>query len=141
MGTPLLQMTTGPAARRSLKALRSLCLRAASAHEKTGQEATDLKSATVAPPQRDPNLQRDPVPIAQSRLNAELAALRRHRLALTRREGVPPYVIASDHTLREIALLRPRNLQELELVHGIGPAKREKCGAGLLAVVMGGIEP
>ena len=63
-------------------------------------------------------------------------ALRRHRLALARSEGVPPYVIASDRTLREIALLRPRNLQELELAHGIGPAKREKYGAGLLAVVL-----
>jgi ATP-dependent DNA helicase RecQ len=48
-------------------------------------------------------------------------ALRRHRLALSRREGVPPYVIASDRTLREIALLRPRNLQELELRTGSGP--------------------
>jgi ATP-dependent DNA helicase RecQ len=65
-------------------------------------------------------------------------ALRRHRLALARGEGVPPYVIASDRTLREIALLRPRNLQELELAHGIGPARREKYGAGLLAVVLGG---
>ena len=68
-------------------------------------------------------------------------ALRRHRLALARCEGVPPYVIASDHTLREIALRRPRNLEELELVHGIGPAKREKYGAGLLAVVLGGRAP
>ena len=68
-------------------------------------------------------------------------ALRRHGHALARRESVPPYVIASDRTLREIALLHPRNLQELELAHGIGPAKREKYGAGLLAVVLGGIEP
>jgi ATP-dependent DNA helicase RecQ len=67
-------------------------------------------------------------------------ALRRHRLALARREGVPPYVIASDRTLREIALLRPRSLRELELAHGIGPARREKYGAGLLAVVMGGTD-
>ena len=64
-------------------------------------------------------------------------ALRRHRLALARSEGVPPYVVASDRTLREIALLRPRNLQELELAHGIGPAKLEKYGAGLLDVVLG----
>jgi ATP-dependent DNA helicase RecQ len=68
-------------------------------------------------------------------------ALRRHRLALARREGVPPYVIASDRTLREIARLRPRNLQELEFAYGIGPAKREKYGAGLLEVVLGGGAP
>jgi ATP-dependent DNA helicase RecQ len=68
-------------------------------------------------------------------------ALRRHRLALARREGVPPYVIASDRTLREIAALRPSNLRELERAHGIGPARRDRYGAGPLAVVMGGIEP
>jgi ATP-dependent DNA helicase RecQ len=63
--------------------------------------------------------------------------VRRQRLALARRAGVPPYLIASDRTLREIALLRPRNLQELEFAHGIGSAKREKCGADLIAVVSG----
>ena len=47
-------------------------------------------------------------------------------LALARREGVAPYVIASNRTLREIALLRARALQELESAHGIGPAKGEK---------------
>jgi ATP-dependent DNA helicase RecQ len=62
-------------------------------------------------------------------------ALRRHRLELSRRERVPPYVIASDKTLREVASLRPRNLEELLLVHGIGQAKAAKYGAGLLDVV------
>jgi ATP-dependent DNA helicase RecQ len=62
-------------------------------------------------------------------------ALRRHRLALAREEGLPPYVIASDRTLRELAELRPRGLPELRLVHGIGPHKAERYGPGLLAVV------
>jgi len=62
-------------------------------------------------------------------------ALRRHRLEIARRDGVPPYVVASDRTLRDIALLRPRDLSELELAHGIGPSKAERYGAGLLAVV------
>jgi len=65
-------------------------------------------------------------------------ALRRHRLELARRQSVPPYVVASDRTLRDIARLRPRTLQELALAHGIGPAKLEKYGEGLLAVVRGG---
>jgi ATP-dependent DNA helicase RecQ len=54
---------------------------------------------------------------------------------------MPPYVIASDRTLREIAALRPSNLRELELAHGIGPAKREKYGAGLLAAMLGARAP
>ena len=62
-------------------------------------------------------------------------ALRGHRLALARAEGVPPYVIASDRTLRELAEIRPRSLDALRLAHGIGPHKVERYGAGLLAVV------
>ncbi|MFO0631758.1 MAG: RecQ family ATP-dependent DNA helicase [Nannocystaceae bacterium] len=62
-------------------------------------------------------------------------ALRRHRMDRARAEGVPPYVVASDRTLREIAMLRPRTSAELSMAHGIGPAKLERYGAGLLAAV------
>jgi len=62
-------------------------------------------------------------------------ALRRHRLELARAEDVPPYVVASDRALRDIASLRPRSLAELTLAHGIGPAKAEKYGIGFLQVV------
>ena len=62
--------------------------------------------------------------------------LRRHRLEVARGEGVPPYVVASDRTLRDVALLRPRSRSELELAHGIGPTKAEKYGDGFLVVVM-----
>ncbi|MFA5810616.1 MAG: HRDC domain-containing protein, partial [Thermoleophilia bacterium] len=62
-------------------------------------------------------------------------ALRLHRLELARADAVPPYVIASDRTLRDIARLRPHTLQELELAHGIGPARAERYGAGFLEVV------
>ena len=56
-------------------------------------------------------------------------------MELARAENVPPYVIASDRTLRDIALLRPTTLEELKLAHGIGPAKADKSGDGLLAIV------
>ena len=62
-------------------------------------------------------------------------ALRRRRLELARARGVPPYVIASDRTLRDIAQLRPRTLEELQLAHGIGPARADSYGAQLLEVV------
>ncbi len=62
-------------------------------------------------------------------------ALRAFRIETAREEEVPPYVIASDRTLRDIALLRPANLDELLLAHGIGPAKAERFGAALLKVV------
>jgi ATP-dependent DNA helicase RecQ len=62
-------------------------------------------------------------------------SLRQHRLEVAREAGVPPYVVASDRTLRDIANLRPRNADELALAHGIGPAKLDRYGPGLLAVV------
>jgi superfamily II DNA helicase RecQ len=49
--------------------------------------------------------------------------------------------VASDRTLRDIARRRPATLDELQEAHGIGPAKAERFGAGLLAVVAGGEAP
>jgi ATP-dependent DNA helicase RecQ len=62
-------------------------------------------------------------------------ALRRHRLAVARAEGLAPFIVASDRTLRDIATLRPRTLAELEEAHGVGRHKAERYGAGLLRVV------
>jgi ATP-dependent DNA helicase RecQ len=62
-------------------------------------------------------------------------ALRRHRLEISRAERVPPYVVATDRALREIAAIRPTNELELGEAHGIGPAKIARYGAGLLGVV------
>jgi ATP-dependent DNA helicase RecQ len=66
---------------------------------------------------------------------AVFAALRGHRLALSRAQGVPPFVVASDRTLREIAAAQPRTVAELMRVHGIGEAKAARYGRGFLDVV------
>ena len=68
---------------------------------------------------------------------AVFEALRRWRLESAAREGVPAYVVASDRTLRDLAMLRPRTPAELVLAHGIGPQKAERYGAEILAVVAG----
>jgi ATP-dependent DNA helicase RecQ len=62
-------------------------------------------------------------------------ALRTHRLNIARSEGVPPYVVASDRTLRELALLAPRTRAELLAAHGIGEAKAARYGDGFLQVI------
>ena len=62
-------------------------------------------------------------------------ALRRHRLTVARAEGTAPFIVASDRTLRDIALLRPRTLAELEQAHGVGPHKAERYGPGFLRVI------
>jgi DNA helicase-2/ATP-dependent DNA helicase PcrA len=62
-------------------------------------------------------------------------ALREWRTARAREEAMPPYVIAHDATLLAIAEARPRTMAGLRRVKGMGPAKLEKYGEGLLAVI------
>jgi ATP-dependent DNA helicase RecQ len=68
-------------------------------------------------------------------------ALRLLRLELAREESVPAFVVASDRTLRDIALLRPRTLDELQVAHGIGPAKADHYGRRILEVVAAAAGP
>jgi ATP-dependent DNA helicase RecQ len=76
------------------------------------------------------------LPVADSpAASAVFEALRAHRLALARGQGVPPYVIASDRTLRDMSVLQPRSLDALLSVHGIGQAKADRYGPGFLEVI------
>ena len=68
--------------------------------------------------------------------DAELfQALRARRLELARAEHVPPYVVASDRTLHEIAEFRPRSVSDLEGIYGIGAAKAARYGEAFIDVV------
>ena len=62
-------------------------------------------------------------------------ALRAHRKQLAEQQGVPPYVILHDKTLVAICELRPRSIDELAAVPGIGERKLELYGADLLELV------
>ena len=48
---------------------------------------------------------------------------------------MPPYVIFSDKTLRELARMRPTTLHELRSVYGIGDAKLEAFGSALMTQI------
>jgi len=62
-------------------------------------------------------------------------ALRARRLELAKAERVPPYVVASDRTLHEIAEQRPRSVAALEGIYGIGAAKAARYGDAFVDVV------
>ncbi len=62
-------------------------------------------------------------------------ALRGRRLALAKAQGVPPYVIFHDATLLEMAQRKPRRLEELARLTGVGQAKLQRYGGAFLAVV------
>ena len=48
---------------------------------------------------------------------------------------MPPYVIFSDKTLRELARVRPTTLHELRGIYGIGDAKLEAFGDTLVTQI------
>lgn len=58
--------------------------------------------------------------------------LRALRLALANKQGYPPYIIMSDRTLRLLATIRPKTLDELSNISGIGEYKRDKYGPAFL---------
>ena len=72
------------------------------------------------------------------RLEAEdkiFEKLRNWRLELARAEGVPPYVIFNDNTLKALAAARPLFHFELEEISGIGAVKLEKYGEQIIEVI------
>ena len=99
-------------------------------------EGARPKSAAAAAPTRTKAANTAPETELDGEGEVIFAALRAYRMERARADGVPPYVVASDRTLREIALLRPHSLDELSQAHGIGPTKLERYGEALLEVVM-----
>lgn len=59
-------------------------------------------------------------------------ALKAKRLELAREQGVPPYVIFHDSTLLEIHNRKPKTLDEMGQISGIGQAKLQKYGDAFL---------
>ena len=61
--------------------------------------------------------------------------LRAWRLERAREDGVPPYVVFHDKVLHEIAATQPRSLGELSQIAGVGPAKLDRYGEDVLALL------
>jgi len=113
------------------------------------------EAATVLRGERTVELRRDPSPrparerggrarrgggavAAELETDADRAlfeALRARRLELAREHGLAAYMVFADRTLIEMARRRPRTLSELEEVHGVGAAKRDRWGEAFLAIL------
>ena len=65
-------------------------------------------------------------------------ALREWRREEAKTQAVPPYVIFHDRTLAELALARPASLDAVGRVAGVGAAKLDRYGEGVLRVVRAG---
>jgi len=73
-----------------------------------------------------------PVAALSSESNERYNALREWRATMAREQDVPAYVIFHDATLRAIAELEPRDLDELSTVAGIGSSKLGRYGEAVL---------
>jgi ATP-dependent DNA helicase RecQ len=108
----------------------------------SARERKRTRGASASEPARhivrpigDTTVVREDDPLADESTRSLFEALRAHRLSVARSEAVPPFVVASDRTLRDIARLRPRTESELLEAHGMGPVKAARYGAGFLSVV------
>jgi ATP-dependent DNA helicase RecQ len=57
------------------------------------------------------------------------------RRELAVREGLAPHMLFSDHTVRELARVRPSSLEKMKLVTGISEHKLAQHGAALLPII------
>ncbi|EME8252459.1 DNA helicase RecQ [Enterococcus faecium] len=59
--------------------------------------------------------------------------LRELRTDLASEAGVPPYVVFSDSTLKEMSRIRPSSRLEMLQIKGVGQSKLDKCGEAFLS--------
>jgi DNA helicase-2/ATP-dependent DNA helicase PcrA len=90
-----------------------------------GSPSSGSSSSGARPSSRPPNPTGDPV----------FDALRAWRTEQARETAMPPYIIASDATLLAISQARPRSLEALLRVKGMGDSKVGKYGADILEMV------
>ncbi len=106
-----------------------------------------LKGARTVELRRDPAKIRKKTPApAASRARAALTEpadealydeLRARRTALAGEQGVPPYVVFHDASLIEMAVSKPRTLDEFATITGVGQAKLVRYGEEFLLVIAG----
>jgi ribonuclease D len=106
-----------------------------------GRLSEELHRARIAPPAEEANARPAPrvkrPPIQLRPLTAEerrvFDKLRdwRHRMAM--QESIPAYLVCSDKTLEHLIIVRPRTVEELSAIFGLGEAKISRYGLALLA--------
>jgi ATP-dependent DNA helicase RecQ len=100
-----------------------------------GDRERGTLSTAVLAAGREPR-KRAAAPVELSPADVPLfTALKAWRSAEASRLGKPPYVVAHDALLATLTALRPASRDALATVSGIGPAKLEKYGDELLAMV------
>ena len=72
-------------------------------------------------------------------LNAQkelFLALKSKRMEFARKRRVPAYIIFPDATLHQMLIHKPRSLEAMGKLNGVGPQKLEKYGEAFLSIIM-----
>ncbi len=101
--------------------------------ETTVKLRRDPKPAKKKEKKREPK--RTVEVLADPRDERLFEALRDERLRLADRHQVPPYVVFHDATLMEMAAVKPRSLDELSGITGIGRVKLHRYGEQFIDVI------
>jgi len=62
--------------------------------------------------------------------------LRTLRTEIASKKGIPPYIVFSDKTLKDLSSKHPQNKEEMLAVHGIGEVKFERYGEAFLKLLV-----
>jgi len=127
-----------PASRAVLKGEQKVEMRRAAPRLRRTKQARLAAAATASvPTEHLPAGAPQDAAIATDRTGeaGRYARLKAWRLEEARRQALPAYVILHDATLAEIARRRPRDLDSLAGIPGIGARKLERYGPALLEVL------
>ena len=121
---------------------RKTATRCWSSTQKAGEVLRDQRTVQISEAvARPPAKCRGAAPASPAAASAEgrelFETLRALRKRLADAQGMPPYVIFHDATLREIAERRPVTLGEFAGIRGVGEAKLARYGEEFVALVRG----
>ncbi len=61
--------------------------------------------------------------------------LRELRLKIAQENAIPPYIVFSDKTLKEMSIKEPKNKEEMLQINGVGEVKFERYGKAFLEIL------
>lgn len=99
-----------------------------------GEEALEL-SEFEAPVKAEKKKKKAAPTISSDPTEQLFAQLKTVRTEISRKEGVPPYIVFSDATLLDMARRRPTDLESLLDVSGVGEVKSVKYGRRFVSAI------
>ena len=95
-------------------------------------------AALVAYKDREKKKEKKPASLFESEKMDEalFERLRLLRLSLARSAGIPPYLVFSDRSLKEMAGRKPISVLEMKVIHGVGDRKLQMYGAVFIAEIL-----